>query len=67
MTGVDQIHLLGLYIKTNRLIPGFRHFNGKRQTYISQAYNANHGGLVRDFPEQLLFHIRHSMIPSFSL
>ena len=67
VAGINRIHLFGLYVKANRLITGLCHLHGKRQAYIAQTYNTDNGGLVRNFPEQLLFHIRHSMIPSFSL
>jgi len=49
LSGIDRINLLGLNVKTDGTVTGFRKFNGKRKPDISQADNADNSGFVLNF------------------
>ncbi len=54
---VDGIDLLGLNVKADGPVAGLCKFHGEGKPDIPQADNADDGGLVLNFIQQLSFHV----------
>jgi len=56
MTGIYHVHFCFLHIETDGFESGFGFFNGKRQSYISEAYHSHNDFALFNFFQYIFFY-----------